>query len=260
MIKSAILVSALCGLFLISCASNAHEDEPQVLPDTAGHRVYMELTDLLAAGGDQIDYNTLMRFYRTAAQTRDEIPHIDRLLASLIQKRNDNPRVDQMVLIFAAKIIGGSKYPVKGAAGLFESILTQDDRINEWVIAFVAEAIEDYPVEMPEGNRLMDLLESKLDQMASAHGTPKEYFGFHFLPPPSGDVVRSYLAGIKDMGLRQSERHYYYLLIAGGYTEARISKALTILQSEKSSATGASPTAMMKYLFLRQENKRDVFK
>jgi hypothetical protein len=253
MIKSAILVSALCGLFLMSCASNAHQDEPPALPDTAGHRVYMELLDLLAAGGDRIDYDTLMRVYLTAAHTRDEIPHIDRLLASLIQKRNDNPRVDQMVLIFAAKILGESKYPVNGAAGLFESILTQDDRINVWVIAFVAGAIGDYPVDMPEGDRLMDLLESKRDQLDSARGTPKEYFGYHFLPPPSGDVVPSYLAGIEDMGLRQSERHHYYMLIANGYTEARIGKALIILQSEKSSASGTPPAAMMKYLFSNQE-------
>jgi len=253
MIKSAILVSALCGLFLISCTSSAREDEPQALPDTAGHRVYMELRDFLAVGGDRIDYDTLMRVYRTVSHTRDEIPHIDRLLVSLIRKRNDNPRVDQMVLIFAAKILGESKYPVNGAAGLFESILTQDDRINVWVIAFVAEAIGDYPVDMPEGDRLMDLLESKLDQTTSAQGTPREYFGFHFLPPPGSDVVRSYLAGIEDMGSRQSERDYYYLLIANGYTEARIVKALTILPSERRSATGAPPAAMMKYLFSNQE-------
>jgi hypothetical protein len=253
MIKSSILVSALCGLFLISCASNAHEDGPPAMPDTAGHRVYMELRDLLAVGGDRIDYDTLMRVYRTAAHTRDEIPHIDRLLAALIQKRNDHPRVDQMVLIFAAKILGESRYPVNGAAELLESILTQDDRINVWVIAFVAEAIENYPVDMPEGDRLMDLLQSKLDQMASAHGTPKEYFGFFFLPPPSSDVVRSYLAGIQDVGLRQIERHHYYLLIVNGYTEERIGKALTILQSEKSSSSGAPDAAMMKYLFFNQE-------
>jgi hypothetical protein len=252
MIKSAILVSALCGLVLISCASNAREGEPPALPDTAGHRAYMELRDLLAAGGDRIDYDTLMRVYLTAAHTRDEIPHIDRVLASLIQKRNDNPRIDQMILIFAAKILGESKYPVNGAAGLFDSILSQDDRINVWVIAFVAGAIGDYPVDMPEGDRLMDLLESKLDKMASVRGTPKEFFGFHFLPPPGSDVVRSYLAGIEDMGLRQRERSYYYQLIAKGYTEARIVKALTILQAETSSASGAPPAAMMKYLFSNQ--------
>jgi hypothetical protein len=257
MIKSAILVSALCGLFLVACASNAREDEPPASPETAGHQVYMELRDLLAAGGDRIDYDTLMRVYRTVSHTRDEIPHIDRLLASLIQKRNDNPRVDQMVLIFAAKILGESKYPVNGAAGLFESILTKDDRINVWVIAFVAGAIGDYPVDMPEGDRLMDLLESKLDQVTSPQGTPKEFFGFHFLPPPSGDVVRSYLAGIEDMGSRQRERYYYYLLIAKGYTEARIAKALTILQSERSSASGAPPAAMMKYLFSNHERIPD---
>ena len=253
MIKAAIAL-VCCGLFLASCAARENEDGmPRPAPAPAGQQTYLELRQALEAGGDRIDYDTLVHVYRTMTRNPYEIRHTDRLLASLIHKRNDNPRVDQMILIFAAKILGGSRHPVNGAAGLFESILSQDERLNAWVIAFVAEAIGDYPVEMPQGRRLVDLLEKKLAAISSDPGPPKEYFGSHFLPPPKGEVVRSYIAGIQDRALRVSERNHYYLLIVKGYTEGQIEKALKRLQTEGRQARGAPPAACLKYLFLNQK-------
>jgi len=63
-----------------------------------GWESYIEILDTLKDNGKTIDYNTLMHTYQAMVQTQHEIPHIDSLLVSLINKRNDNPRIDQMVL------------------------------------------------------------------------------------------------------------------------------------------------------------------
>jgi len=244
---SALFIS--WGFFLVSCAGTQPlKQEHRPAPINPGWEIYIDIRDTLRDSGKTIDYDTLMQTYQAMVQTQYEIPHIDRLLVSLINKRNDNPRIDQMVLIFAAKAVGGSKFPVPDAYGIFEAILAKDDRLTQWVLAFVAEAIGDYPVDMPEGDKLVDLLETKLSMVVSASGPKKEYFGCHFLPPPKGEYIRSYIANIQSLAMRTSERNHYYLLVANGYAEVDIERALRRLQSNDITEKGEHPIALMKYI------------
>lgn len=132
-----------------------------------GWETYIAIRDSLQDQGENIDFDTLVNTCRTMVQTQHEIPHLDRLLISLINKRNANPGIDQMILILAAKTIGSSKFTVPDARGIFEMILAKDDRLSEWVLAFVAEAIGDYTEDIPEGDKLVDLVETKLSMVVS---------------------------------------------------------------------------------------------
>ncbi|MDY6990853.1 MAG: hypothetical protein SWQ30_22660 [Thermodesulfobacteriota bacterium] len=237
------------GFFLVSCAGIQQlKQEPGPAPIHAGWGIYIDIRDTLKDNGKTIDYDTLMQTYQAMVESEHEIPHIDRLLASLINKRNDNTRIDQMILIFAAKALGSSKFPVPDAYGIFEAILTKDDRLTQWVLAFVAEAIGDYAVDMPEGDKLVDLLETKLSMVVSAAGPKQEYFGSHFLPPPKGEYIRSYIANIQSLAMRTSERNHYYLLVANGYAEVDIERALRRLQSNDMPEKREHPFALMKYI------------
>ncbi|MDY6838563.1 MAG: hypothetical protein SWH78_11365 [Thermodesulfobacteriota bacterium] len=243
------VIFILWGFFLVSCAGiQQFKEEHRPTPIHPGWEIYIEIRDTLKANGKTIDYDTLMQSYQAMVQTEHEIPHIDQLMVSLINKRNDNPRIDQMILIFAAKALGSSNFPVPNAYGIFEAILTKDDRLTEWVLAFVAEAIGDYPVDMPEGDKLVDLLETKLSMVLSASGPKKEYFGCHFLAPPKGEYIRSYIANIQSLAMRTSERNHYYLLVANGYAEVDIERALRRLQSTDMPGKGEHPIALMKYM------------
>jgi hypothetical protein len=243
------LLFLFSAYFLVSCAGiqplKQKHTPPPIHP---GREIYIDIRDTLKNSGKTIDYDTLMQTYQTMVQTQHEIPHIDRLLVSLINKRNDNPRIDQMVLIFAAKALAGSKFPVPDAYSIFEAMLAKDDRLTEWVLAFIAEAIGDYPVDMPKGDRLVDLFETKLSMVVSASGPKKEYFGCHFLPPPKGEYIRSYIANIQSPAMRTSERNHYYLLVANGYAEVDIERVLRRLQSNDVPGKGEHPIALMKYI------------
>lgn len=252
-----IICVIFTGLVLAACTGNQNANK-DVHPrsDTPGWETYASIRNTLEASGEDIDYDTLMQIYNAMVQTRFEIPHMDRLLLSLIAKRNPNPRIDQMILIFSARALGASKFPVPNAYGVFKTILTKDDRLNGWVISFVAEAIADYRVDIPQGDILVDLLEAKLTMIRSASGPPKEYYGFHFLPPPKGDYIRSYIAGIEFQPMRVSERNHYYSLIYGGYSEADIETALRRLLSSGITGTGGQPVSPMRYL---SQNRRRIF-
>jgi len=246
------------GFFLVSCAGIQQlKQGHRPAPINPGWQIYIDIRDTLKDNGKTIDYDTLMQTYRAMVQTHHEIPHIDRLLVSLINKRNDNPRIDQMILIFAAKALGSTKFPVPDAYGIFEAILTKDDRLTEWVLAFVAEAIGDYPVDMPEGDKLVDLLETKLSMVVPASSPKKEYFGCHFLAPPKGEYIRSYIANIQSLAMRTNERNHYYLLVANGYAEVDIERALRRLQSADRPGKGEHPIALMKYII---ENPDQILK
>lgn len=237
------------GLFFVSCTGLPQmKPAPTRAPADPGWSIYVEIRDTLKKSGEEIDYDTLMYVYGKMTQTQHEIPHKDRLLKSLINKRNANPRIDQMILIFAAEALGHSKYPVPDACGIFESILSMDHRVTQWVLAFVSEAIEIYPENMPEGDRLMDLLEEKLAMVRSAPGPPKEYFGFHFLPPPKSEFIRSYIAKLRPQAQREKERRHYYELIAKGYAESDIETALRRFHVAGVSGTGERTRTAMEYL------------
>ncbi|MGD9007671.1 MAG: hypothetical protein PVG41_07105 [Desulfobacteraceae bacterium] len=241
------------GLLFFSCSggqtgSKAQRPAPLPVPANPALEVYATLNDQIESGGDQIDYDTLRHVYQTMIETPHEIAHMDRLLTSLINKRNSNPRVDQMILIFSAKVLGQSKYPITDIDTIFESILSKDDRLSQWVLAFVSEAIADYGQVIPEGDKLVDLAEKKANMLTSESGPRKENFGSHFLPPPKGDYIRSYIDGIQSRTLRETERNHYYLLISAGYTESDIEAALKRLRGSGTASEGQAAETFIKFL------------
>jgi hypothetical protein len=215
-----------------------------------GNEIYAELLDLLENTGDTIDYQTLMHVHHAIGSSQGNIPDIDHLIRLLINKRNDDPRIDQMILIFAALVIENSKYPVPDVYELFRLLLEKDEsRLTEWVICFVASAIGRYPFDIPEGDRLADLLEKRLNSIESETKKTKEYFGFHFLPPPKSDFIRSYLVGIKEQRTRETERIFYYSLISNNLPETQIETILRKIQLDGDPDTGKPCLLPMKYIF-----------
>ncbi len=223
--------------------------------------VYFDLMAELETSGQIIDYDTLVYIKKTISHHNQQIKRKDRLIKSLIYKRNKNPRIDQMILIFAAQIIRESKVVVPDASEIFKAILKMDDnRINAWVIAYVADAIGKYAFELPDGNHLADMLEAKLDQVTSSGQSRKEYFGFHFLPPPKSDFIRMYIAKIKQQKDRESERTAYYGLIRNKINEIKIESAVKYIQKYGSPCKGEKITWPMQYLLLNTESVFNAMK
>jgi hypothetical protein len=132
--------------------------------------------------------------------------------------------------------------------------MNQRERINEWVIAFVAEAIEKYPFDITNGDDLMDHLEETLRQVRSRPGPAEEYFGYHFLPPPKSSHIRDYISSIADMRIREKERICYYELIGNGMTEATIEASLRTVQLNGMIDSHTEPVKPMEYLLRQQRH------
>lgn len=235
--------------FLCALALPATDEPIYSPPEKAGIETYLAIQDNLEKSGGTIDYDTLMLVYTSIDQSKHPIPHIDQLLKSLMNKRNNNPRIDQMILIFSARAIGNSKFPIPNVYEIFESILKKNSRLNEWVIFFVAASIGKYPFDIPDGDTLADLLEKKLDQITETNAsTPKESFGFHFLPPPKSDYIISYIRGIQEQRTREIERNSYYSLIQNGFSETEIENALKRIQKHGIPGTGEKCPLPLKHI------------
>jgi len=249
-LNSIVCLAMTC--FFFSCAGN--QISPNKTDPTNTYETYNRIQATLETAGDTIDYDTLMNIYNSIVQSQHRIPHADRLLKSLIYKRNENPRVDQMILIFSAMALGKSKFPVSDAYGIFESILKMNDqRLNEWVISFVGAAIGEYAFDIPEGDRLVDLLEKRLDQIQTSPAGSREYYGYHFLPPPRTESIRAYIAGIQEQRTRETERRNYYSLILNGINEIEIETALKRIQSHANMGTGKISHLPMEYMLINMD-------
>lgn len=211
-------------------------------------KTYRDLKAALAQKKDTIDYDTLMEIHRTIRQAKEPIPHLNAIISSLITKRNPDPRVDNIILIVAAVSIGDSPYPIENAGRLFETILDQDHRLNSWVLAYVGDAIGKYPVDLPQGDHIADVLEQKVDYFVIQNAPSKEFFGYHFLPPPKSDYIREYLSGIEDQRIRVLERNCYYILVGNSLTEEKIEAALRQIRNHGISGTGGKTDRPLKYL------------
>ncbi len=252
--KMLSVLLVLGGFALASCGGTQNVKQgPHPLSEAPGWETYLSMRKALEDSGEKIDYDTLIHLYNTMVQTQFEIPNMDRLLKSLINKRNDDGRIDQMILIFSASALGSSKYPVPDAYGIFESILTKDDRLTDWVISFVAKAIGNYVEDLPEGDKLVDLLKEKQANIISAPGPKKESYGIHFMPPPKGEYIISYMAGIESQAIRESERRHYYYLIHAGYSEKDIETALRRLQTNGIPGTERQSMPPMEYISRNQD-------
>ena len=199
-----------------------------------------------------MDHDTLMQVYTRITTSSRAVDRIEHLLGQLIRQRNPDPRIDQMILIFAARLMGQSTAVIPDAGVLFESILRQEERLNEWVIAFVAEAIADYPHDLADGDRLVDLMQERLTRIRSRDRSEEEYFGFHFLPPPKSHQIRTYLAGIPERRRREMERIRYYMLVQAGIAEADILGAFTYLKTHGAPDDGRPCPDLMQCLLRYQ--------
>ena len=245
-----VLMTAILIMGMQAACTPRSETAPVPRPVNAdtGAAADHSISSILDKSGSTIDYDTLMHIYQAMAGSADPIPHTDQLLGQLIRKRNEDPRIDQMILILAARIIGRSRYAIPGAQDLFWSILKQDGRINEWVISFVAEAIDDSPYDLPQGDRLVDAMQAKLKQLRSLDRSQQEYFGYHFLPPPKSDFIRAYISGIGDRRIRQQERELYFVMIRTGLAETQIEAALKFLQTQGAPGSGERCPLLMQCL------------
>ena len=224
------MLCALCFLTLacgsIPAAADALATEWKGTPSQISARI----RNILNNGGDQLSHDELPEIHGLATAAAEPIPDMEALLRRMMQQRNANPRVDQMILIFTARAIGESRFPIPNAAGLFDGLMAQESRINVWVLSFFADALARYPVDLPEGPRLVAELEALHRRVRRRYDPTREIFGFHFLPPPKTETVRRYLVGIQDQTLREVERNRYYSLIGNGITEQSVAVSLKYLE------------------------------
>jgi hypothetical protein len=244
MVAAAVLLSMALP---VACATRSMPTAaPQPGTGEADLAAYHRIKAALDKDGAGIDYDTLLGVYEAMIQSPRPVAHTDRLLRQLIDQRNEDPRIDQMVLILAAKIMGSSRHSIPGAQKLFAAILEQDDRINQWVLSYVAEAVGDYAFGLPQGDQLADAMEAKLSRILSEDRSGREEFGRHFLPPPRSDFIRNYLNGIAEQADRQGERFRYYLLIRNHMTEAQITSGIKYLQAHGAPDSGEPCPLLMR--------------
>lgn len=240
------------------CANTAGMQTPPMDDERNEQNIFIRRE--LAKEGRHIDYDTLVAVYNQMRTARDPIPHMDLLLSELIRQRNENPRIDKMVIIYAANVIGKSKYPIKDVQVLFEMILQDENRINDWVLIYVGAAIGDYMEVLPDGDQLVDRIEAHQTRLEAEKSDDKEYFGVHFLPPPKTQRIKSYIAGIKDRELRESERRAYYILIDNHIPEERVVLALNYLQGQQHLRSPRASTRPMKYMVLHWPSLQKALK
>lgn len=252
---SILIIITASFFYIYSCAKHPTDGAGSDIQET-GYQTYLGIQTALETSGKTIGYDTLMWVYKTMEQSQHRIPHMDQLLYGLINKRNNNPRVDQMVLIFSARVIGNSKFQIPHAYDIFEAILRQDNnRINDWVLSFVAAGIGSYAFDMPKGDKLVDFLEQRQDQIdASTASDSKEFFGYHFLPPPRNAYIIAYLECIEEQRLREFERAHYYALIQNNITENEIETALQRIRKNGMPGTGKPSRQPLKYLLANMDS------
>ena len=203
---------------------------------------YRSIHAALEKDGTQIDYDTLVEVYQKMVSSPEPIPHSEELLHLLIDQRNPDPRIDQMVLILAAQVMGKSQFPIPDDQALFERILNQDaERISHWVLMYVGDAIGNYRVDLPGGDALVDRIEQWQAHIDSTDIADKEYFGAHFLPPPKSPTIMNHLAGIQDQRTRQRERNVYYMMIMNNLSEDAIVAAFKYITTHGIPGSGKIP-------------------
>jgi hypothetical protein len=240
-LRSSGLLLLSIGWLLTACGGGSAV--PVVPAAQEAPQPHLAIRLALAKDGAFIDYDTLMAVYREMVSSPAPIPHLEELLREMIDQRNSDPRVDQMVLILAAHAIGNSQFSIPDVQALFERILDQDaDRISHWVLAFVADAIGNYPIDLPGGDALVDRVQAWQVRLESEPDVAKEYFGTHFMPPPKSRTIQTHLAGISDQRARQRERNAYYALIMNNFSENQIVAAFNYLMREGLPGSGEIPS------------------
>ncbi len=243
-----LLVILYFAALAFGCAGTAGSQKPAAHDE--GDDLYLSIKNELAKDGQHIDYDTLISVYKKMTEAPCPIPHTDELLYELIRQRNEDLRVDKMAIILAAMIMGESKYPIPDAEKLFETMLNDESRVTDWVIANVGRAVGSYLVDLANGDQLVSTMKAHQARLEAQTNEPEEYFGTHFMPPPKTQLIKSYIAGIQDRKLRESERRAYYILIMNDITESSIASAFNYLMSQDASKTTDASQRPMRYMVL----------
>jgi len=231
----------ICAIWMMTACTDRQAASVATAEQDAQQR-YLSIRSALHKNGTSIDYDTLIEVYREMVSSPVPIPDLNQLLGTLIEQRNADPRIDQMVLILAAHFLGNSKYPISNAEGLFQCILEQnEERISHWMLAYVADAIGNYREDLPGGDALVDRVQALQQRLDSHADDEKEYFGTHFLPPPKSPTIIDHLAGISDRRARQRERSAFYMLVMYQIPENAVVTAFKYIKTNGIPGTGEIP-------------------
>ncbi len=219
---------------------------------------YRDLMLLLYKENTNISYTDLLTVYEIIATTEDNIPGMDKILSRLMAERNEHPRVDQMVLIITAKLIGSSNQEIPHVSDLFKALI-HNKRTNLWTAGFVAEALGDYFIDLEDGEHLADMIDGKIDSLIVKESRNKEeYYGYHFLPPPNTEYIQNIISRPEEQKRRESTRRYYYALRMQ-YSEEQIKEYLVFLDKHGQIDTRGKIDFTMKYLFNNIELTQAAF-
>ena len=111
-----------------------------------------------------LSYNDLIKIYETITSSENHIPGMEKILLRLMNERNEHPRVDQMILIFTAKLIGSSKQEIANVSDLFKALIL-NERANLWTISSVGKALWAYFIDLEDGDHLADMIERKIESL-----------------------------------------------------------------------------------------------
>ena len=195
-----------------------------------------------------LSYNNLLKIYEKITASEDHIPGMEKILLRLVEKRNEHPRVDQMILIFTAKLIGSSKQELTNVSDLLKALIL-NKRANLWTVSFAAAALGEYFIDIKDGEHLADMIDRKIESLiVKDNSSNDELYGFHFLPPPTTEYIKNIIAGPEEQKRRELTRLYYYLLRSRN-SEAQIKGYLLFLDKHGQVDTKREIDFSMKYLF-----------
>jgi len=216
---------------------------------------YRQVAAILDSEHSELSYDDLQKVYNLIVAAEYCLPKLDEIITQLMGKRNPHPRVDQMILIYSARIIGSTTRRIDHVAAIFEKLIA-NDRTNLWVMSSVAEALGDYFIDLEEGERLASLVEKKINMLAAREAEQKEeFYGYHFQPPPKTEMIKSMIAGTEPRKKREISRIYYYNLRLN-YSEEQIVSFLNYLD-KKGLLAKRRDGAAFKYLFNHLEDVLD---
>ena len=219
---------------------------------------YQDLMLILDKDDTFLSYTDLFTIYETITASKNHIPGMDIILFRLMSERNEHPRVDQMILIFTAKLIGSSKHEIPHVSDLLETLI-RNKRTNLWTAGYVAEALGDYFIDLQDGDRLADMIDRKIDDLIEKEkSSTGEFYGFHFLPPPTTEYIKNIISRPDDQKRRESTRNYYYALRMQ-YSEEQIKDYLLFLDKHGQIDTNRKIDFTMKYLLTNIELTHAAF-
>lgn len=238
----------MLAILLLPLLALAVPDKAASNDKVAAEKTYHDIMTVLDKEDIILSYDDLLKIYEIINTSEDHIPGMEKILWRLMQQRNEHPRVDQMILIFTARLIGGSTHEIAHASKMFENLIL-NKRANLWTVSFAAKALGDYIIDLKDGDYLADLLEKRVESLIEKENSaPDEYYGFHFLPPPADIYIKNTISHPAEQKRREYTRRYYYTL-RSRISEEQIKKYLLFLDSHGEVNSGRKIDFTMKYLF-----------